>query len=299
MSGGRIARRFNALAEQGRRALIPYIVAGDPFRDSTPALMHRLAAAGADVLELGVPFSDPMAEGPVIQRAHERALAKGIRLRDALDMVAEFRGKDADTPVLLMGYANPVEAMGYGAAAAAGRAAGLDGWLTVDLPPEEAEGFNRELRQAGIDAIYLAAPTTPAPRLQRIADAATGFIYYVSFRGVTGAAHLDTGEVAARLAELRRCTRLPVAVGFGIKDAESAAAVAAVADGVVVGSALVSLLAERAAAGGDAESVMEAAAKFTAELSRAVAKGRSLQSPPVGSSAPPQGGSNRSGRPKQ
>ena len=262
----RIARRFKTLANRGRRALIPYIVAGDPFRDCTPVLMHRLVAAGADLIELGVPFSDPMAEGPVIQRGHERALSRGVALKDALGMVAEFRQQDDQTPVLLMGYANPVEGMGYARLAQAGREAGLDGLLTVDMPPEEAADLSGELRQVGIDTIRLIAPTTPPPRIRRIAEAASGFIYYVSFRGVTGAGHLDAGEVAGGLAEIRRCTKLPVAVGFGIKAPQDAAAIAAVADGVVVGSALVSLLAERAAGGATEEEVLAAAAEFTASL---------------------------------
>lgn len=235
----RIAARFEQLAAGGRKAVIPYIVAGDPDLEITVPLMHKLVAAGADVIELGVPFSDPMSEGPVIQLAHERALANGVSLRDALAVVKTFREQDPDTPVLLMGYANPVEHMGYGRFADAAADAGLDGLLTVDIPPEEVDALNAELHRVGMDNIFLVAPTTPDARIQRIVDQASGFIYYVSLKGVTGAGHLDTQDVAMHLSRIREHTGLPVAVGFGIKDAASAAAVAALADGVVVGSALI------------------------------------------------------------
>lgn len=244
----RIAGRFAQLAAQGRKALIPYIVAGDPSREATVPLMHALVAAGADIIELGVPFSDPMSEGPVIQQAHERALAHHTRLRDVLAMVTEFRQQDADTPVLLMGYANPVEHMGYAAFADAAAAAGVDAALTVDLPPEEVADLNRELRRVGMDNIFLVAPTTPAERIRTIVEQASGFIYYVALKGVTGAGHLDVDDVAAHLAQIRAHTALPLAVGFGIKDAQSAAAIGRLADGVVVGSALVSQLANAAGA---------------------------------------------------
>lgn len=245
----RLAQRFRDLAAARRRALIPYVVAGDPAAAATVPLLHALVAAGADVLELGVPFSDPMSEGPVIQRAHERALAAGMRLRGALDLARAFRRDDPHTPLVLMGYANPVEHMGYDSFADAAAAAGVDGLLTVDLPPEEVEGVNRELKRVGLDNIFLAAPTTPAPRLEVIAAQASGFIYCVSLKGVTGAGNLDNDEVGRQVAALRRCTALPVCVGFGIKDAASAAAVARVADGVVVGSALVDCYAGAIAAG--------------------------------------------------
>lgn len=269
-SVGRIAGRFADLAQAGKRALIPYIVAGDPFEDFTVQLMHRLVAAGADIIELGVPFSDPMAEGPVIARGHQRALEKGVSLRDVLAMVASFRQIDQQTPVLLMGYANPVEGMGYERFARAAAAAGLDALLTVDMPPEEVEGLNVELKQVGIDNIFLVAPTTSHERIEKIAEVATGFVYYVSFKGVTGAGLLDVDAVGERLAEIRSCCDLPLAVGFGIRDPETAAAVAQVADGVVVGSALVQLMADQAEAGAEPEAVAEAAAKLLAALRSAI-----------------------------
>jgi tryptophan synthase alpha chain len=265
-SVGRIAGRFAELAQAGRRALIPYIVAGDPFGDFTVQLMHRLVAAGADIIELGVPFSDPMAEGPVIARAHQRALEKGVSLRDVLAMVASFRQTDQQTPVLLMGYANPVEGMGYEQFARAAQEAGLDALLTVDMPPEEVEALNSELKQVGIDNIFLVAPTTPRERIEKIAEVATGFVYYVSFKGVTGAGLLDVDAVGQRLAEIRSCCDLPLAVGFGIRDPETAAAVARVADGIVVGSVIVQLMADQAEAGAGPDAVAESAAKLLAAL---------------------------------
>jgi tryptophan synthase alpha chain len=255
----RIAGRFQELAGQGRTAMIPYVVAGDPGRDVTVPLMHRLVAAGADIIELGVPFSDPMSEGPVIQLAHERALANGTALRHVLQMVSEFRQQDSTTPVLLMGYANPVEHMGYGAFADAATAAGVDGLLTVDIPPEEVGKLNIELQRVGMDNIFLIAPTTPRERIGRIATQASGFIYYVSLKGVTGAGHLDVDDVSHHIDLIRGHSDLPVAVGFGIKDADSARAVAAVADGVVVGSALVDRMARALDDGGDHEAVIAAA----------------------------------------
>jgi tryptophan synthase alpha chain len=263
---GRIARRFAELAGVGKRALIPYVVAGDPFADFTVQLMHQLVAAGADIIELGVPFSDPMAEGPVIQRGHERALDKGISLHHALAMVAEFRQRDDNTPVLLMGYTNPVAGMGYAAFADAAQAAGLDALLTVDMPPEEVTELNTELKRVGIDNIFLVAPTTLPQRIEKIAEVATGFVYYVSVKGVTGAGHLDVSAVGERLAEIRACSNLPIAVGFGIKDAATAAAIGQVADGVVVGSALVQLMADAAAAGDGPDAVCAAAVQFMTQL---------------------------------
>jgi tryptophan synthase alpha chain len=256
----RIAGRFQQLAEQGRTALIPYLVGGDPGLDVTVPLMHRLVEAGADIIEVGVPFSDPMAEGPVIQLGHERALANGTSLARILDMVREFREKDDETPVLLMGYANPVEKMGYDTFAAAAADAGVDGLLTVDIPPEEVECVSAALKRVGMDNIFLVAPTTPAERIKRIASQASGFIYYVSLKGVTGAGHLDPVDVASRVAEIRRHSDLPVAVGFGIKDAASAKAISSVADGVVVGSALVSALAQAIDSDGDHGAAVTAAA---------------------------------------
>jgi tryptophan synthase alpha chain len=235
----RISERFGELRVNRRKALIPFITAGDPKPWVTVPTMHALVEAGADILELGVPFSDPMADGPVIQRASERALKHNTSLRDVLGMVREFRKKDQRTPIVLMGYLNPIEAMGYETFASEASEAGVDGVLTVDLPPEEAETFLVAVRAKGIDPIFLLAPTTDAARMDRICRAAGGFVYYVSIKGVTGAAHLDIEGVAQRLAEVRRHTDLPVGVGFGIRDAESAAQIAQIADAVIVGSALV------------------------------------------------------------
>lgn len=271
-SVGRIAGRFAELAQAGKRALIPYVVAGDPFADFTVDLMHALVAAGADIIELGVPFSDPMAEGPVIARGHQRALEKGVSLRDTLAMVADFRRTDQQTPVLLMGYTNPVMGMGSKAFAEAAGQAGLDALLTVDMPPEEVEELNAELKLAGIDNIFLVAPTTPLERIEKIAELATGFVYYVSFKGVTGAGLLDVDAVERRLAEIRRFTDLPLAVGFGIKDPESAAAVARVADGVVVGSAIVQLMADTAESGAAADQVIETAAQMLSAIRSGIDK---------------------------
>jgi tryptophan synthase alpha chain len=258
------------LAGTGRKALITYLVAGDPCPEITVPLMQRMVAEGADIIELGVPFSDPMAEGAVIQLAHERALAQGTSLRDAIDLVRRFREKDGDTPVLLMGYANPVEHMGYSAFAEAAGDAGMDALLAVDLPPEEIARINAELRRVGMDMILLVAPTTPPPRVEKIVAEASGFIYYVSLKGVTGSGSLDLESVRSGVAGIREYTGLPVAVGFGIKDAASARAVATVADGVVVGSALVSCAAETVAAGGDHAAVIDAVGRLVGELRRAV-----------------------------
>ncbi|GAB6043693.1 tryptophan synthase subunit alpha [Endothiovibrio diazotrophicus] len=235
----RIAQRFDDLKATGRKALIPYVTAGDPNPEVTVPLMHELVAAGADIIELGVPFSDPMADGPVIQAACERALAHKVGLRRVLEMVREFRTKDDATPVVLMGYLNPVEVIGYDAFAASALEAGVDGVLTVDLPPEEGHGLTEALHAKGLDPIFLIAPTSDRSRIERIAALASGFMYYVSLKGVTGAANLDVASVEAKLAEIRELSALPLGVGFGIKDAASAKAVAAVADAVVVGSALV------------------------------------------------------------
>ncbi|MBI3571587.1 MAG: tryptophan synthase subunit alpha [Gammaproteobacteria bacterium] len=243
----RIAQKFETLKQAGRRALIPYITAGDPEPWVTVPLMHALVKNGADILELGVPFSDPMADGPVIQRASERALKHKISLRHVLAMVREFREKDKTTPVVLMGYLNPVEVMGYERFAKEAAAAGVDGVLTVDLPPEEAEGFQAAMKGQGLDTIFLLAPTSPVERIQIIAKAASGFIYYVSLRGVTGAANLDVREVTAKLKEIRAHTKLPLGVGFGISGPEAAAQVATVADAVIVGSAVVKRMEEMAA----------------------------------------------------
>lgn len=233
----RIDRCFAELA--GRKALIPFITAGDPNPGLTVALMDALVAGGADILELGVPFSDPMADGPVIQRASERALVHNVGLRDVLAMVADFRQHNATTPVVLMGYLNPVEAMGYAEFAKAAQAAGVDGLLTVDCPPEEAEALSLALHAEGLAPIYLIAPTTPADRLAGIARHARGYVYYVSLKGVTGAANLDVAEVARRVAAIRTHIQLPIGVGFGIRDGQTARQVADVSDAVVIGSRLV------------------------------------------------------------
>ena len=240
----RIANRFTELKAAGRKALIPYITAGDPQPGVTVSLMHALVEAGADIVELGVPFSDPMADGPVIQLACERALEHGTTLKHVLAMVAEFRQQDTDTPVVLMGYLNPVEIFGYEAFAKAASEAGVDGLLTVDLPPEEAEAPAALLKQYGIDPIFLLAPTTTEARAATICQYASGFIYYVSIKGVTGAAALNVAEVETKLAGLRKQTKLPIGVGFGIRDATTAKAVGAVADAVIVGSALVQKIAD-------------------------------------------------------
>jgi tryptophan synthase alpha chain len=236
----RIESTFRALAETGRKALIPYITAGDPHPQHTVALMHALIAGGADIIELGVPFSDPMADGPTIQLACERALVHGTSLRQVIGMVAEFRKTNAKTPVVLMGYMNPIEVMGIEVFARSAAAAGVDGVLVVDLSVEEAPDELPALRQSGLDVIFLLAPTSSAARIDAAARLAGGYLYYVSLKGVTGARTLDVSSVAEKVAEIRRHTRLPVAVGFGIRDGASAAAVARIADGVVVGSALVS-----------------------------------------------------------
>ncbi|MFV0478528.1 MAG: tryptophan synthase subunit alpha [Parahaliea sp.] len=266
----RIAERFQQLAARQRKALIPYLVAGDPSVELTVPLMHSLVEAGADIIELGVPFSDPMSEGPTIQLAHERALANGVSLRDVLAMVMQFRERDTDTPVLLMGYANPVERMGYGAFVEAADAAGVDALLTVDIPPEEVDALNTELNRVGMDNIFLIAPTTPDARRRLIADQASGFIYYVALKGVTGAGHLDTDEVARQLACIRKHTALPLAVGFGIKDTASAQAVAAVADGVVVGSALVDCIAAAAIENADVATLQQRASRMLANIRQGI-----------------------------
>ncbi|MGE5623968.1 MAG: tryptophan synthase subunit alpha [Bacillota bacterium] len=263
----RIAKRFAELKETGRSALVPYITAGDPAKDATVPLMQALVRAGADALELGVPFSDPSADGPVIQAACERALAAGTTLKDVLAMVREFRKSDRDTPVILMGYLNPMEAMGAESFAASAADAGVDGVLTVDMPPEESEPLAGLLRTKGLDPIFLLSPTTDAVRARRIAETASGFVYYVSLKGVTGAARLDVDAVRERLAGIRRHTALPVGVGFGVRDAASAAALAGVADAVIVGSAIVGRIAEHR---GNPERMRSEVAGFVAGLRRAM-----------------------------
>jgi tryptophan synthase alpha chain len=235
----RISGCLEKLKSEGRKALIPYFMAGDPEPGITVPLMHAVVKAGADIIELGVPFSDPMADGPVIQRAAERALEHHTSLHDVLAMVVEFRKKDSETPVVIMGYLNPVEVMGYGAFAEAAAKAGVDGALTVDLPPEEAGELVAAFKSQQLDPIFLLAPTSDDSRIQLICEAASGYVYYVAVKGVTGAGNLEVQAVADKLEQIRKHTTLPVGVGFGIKDAASAAAVGNVADAVVVGSALV------------------------------------------------------------
>lgn len=235
----RISTTLQGLRGQGRKALIPYITAGDPNPVITVPLMHVMVRNGADVIELGVPFSDPMADGPVIQRASERALVHGVSLRDVLAMVAEFRRSDIATPVVLMGYANPIEAMGYEKFTTLAAASGVDGVLTVDYPPEECADFVAALKARDMDTIFLLAPTTEPARVDSIVRAASGFVYYVSLRGVTGATHLDIADVAKKVAAIRHSTSLPIGVGFGVRDVQTAKQVAEIADAVVVGSRIV------------------------------------------------------------
>jgi tryptophan synthase alpha chain len=235
----RIQGRFEALAKAKRKALIPYITAGDPSPQLTVPLLHALVEGGADIIELGVPFSDPMADGPVIQRSGERALRHGVGLADVLGMVTEFRRTDRSTPVALMGYANPIEAMGTRAFLERARSAGVDGVIVVDYPPEECAEFAELAKARDIDPIFLLAPTSTDKRIHEVARCGSGYIYYVSLRGVTGAAHLDLSDVAARIPKIRAATKLPIGVGFGIRDAESARRVAETADAVVIGSRLI------------------------------------------------------------
>ncbi|HEX8961362.1 MAG TPA: tryptophan synthase subunit alpha [Rhodocyclaceae bacterium] len=235
----RIPATFQRLDAAKRRALIPFITAGDPEPGLTVALMHALVEGGADVIELGVPFSDPMADGPTIQRASERALAYGVSLRIVLGMVKEFRKRDAATPVVLMGYANPIEAYGADAFVADAAAAGVDGVLVVDYPPEECREFARQMKSGGLDPIFLLAPTSSEARFAEVAEIGSGYIYYVSLKGVTGSAALDLDAVTQRIPAIREKVRMPVGVGFGIRDGAAAARIATVADAVVIGSRII------------------------------------------------------------
>ena len=242
----RIQTTFERLQAQGRTALIPYVTAGFPFADITPALMHGMVEAGADIIELGVPFSDPMADGPVIQKAGEKALALGIGMREVLDQVRDFRLRNKTTPVVLMGYANPVERYdqvnGENAFVDDAAEAGVDGVLVVDYPPEECEAFAAQLRERSMDLIFLLAPTSTPERMAQVARVASGYVYYVSLKGVTGSAALDTSAVEAMLPRIRAHVNIPVGVGFGIRDAATAQAVGRVADAVVIGSRIIQLL---------------------------------------------------------
>jgi tryptophan synthase alpha chain len=235
----RIQGRFEALAKAKRKALIPYITAGDPHPSLTVPLMRALVESGADILELGVPFSDPMADGPVIQRSGERALKHGVGLSDVLSMVKDLRKSDDTTPIVLMGYANPIEAMGIDKFAAAAQAAGIDGVIVVDYPPEECLEFSALMKRNGVDPIFLLAPTSTKKRIDEVARSGSGYLYYVSLRGVTGAANIDLSDVASHIPQIRAATKLPIGVGFGIRDAESARRVAQTADAVVIGSRII------------------------------------------------------------
>ncbi len=266
----RIAATFEGLRAQGRTALIPFVTAGDPEKAVTVPLMHTLVENGADIIELGVPFSDPMADGPVIQRASERSLVHHTSLHDVLDMVREFRRENDSTPVVLMGYLNPIEVMGYALFAQAAAQAGVDGVLTVDIPPEEGDDFLGALREQQIDPIYLLAPTSTAERIQRITASASGFVYYVSLKGVTGASNIDVSAVSEKLKAIRASTDLPVGVGFGIKDADTAAAMGQIADAVVVGSALVSRVEEYA---GDTPRILSSVGEMLSSMRAALDKG--------------------------
>jgi tryptophan synthase alpha chain len=261
----RIPTIFERLARARRKALIPFITAGDPSPQATVPLMHALVKSGADVVELGVPFSDPMADGPVIQRSSERALRHGVSLETVLGYVTEFRKRDDATGLVLFGYANPIEAMGVERFVERSRTAGVDGVLVVDYPPEECGPFAELVKNNGMDLIFLLAPTSTESRIGRIVGLASGYIYYVSLRGVTGASHLDVGDVATRVAAIRRQTSLPVGVGFGIRDGETARAVGAVADAVVIGSRLIQEM-EEAPAG----AAIERAGAFLAGIRRAL-----------------------------
>lgn len=265
----RIQTLFERLRCEGRTALIPFITAGDPTTELTLELMHRMVAAGADLIELGVPFSDPIADGPVIQRATERALANGVSLRDVLDIVRRFRETNDQTPVVLMGYLNPIEVMGSETFAQAASEAGVDGALIVDVPPEESHELVDAVKAQGLDLVYLLAPTSDASRIDAIAEVASGFVYYVSVKGVTGAGNLDVEEVRAKLDAIRARIDLPVGVGFGIRDAAAAAEVARVADAVIVGSAIVGRI-EALAQEGQADRIPAVVGDFLGELRAAI-----------------------------
>jgi tryptophan synthase alpha chain len=265
----RIPATFERLARDKRKALIPYITAGFPYADITPDLMHAMVEAGCDVIELGVPFSDPMADGPVIQKAGERALALGIGLSHVLEMVRSFRQRDADTPVVLMGYANPVERYelthGAGAFARDAAAAGVDGVLIVDYPPEECEVFATQLKSHGLDLIFLLAPTSTDQRIQQVARVASGYVYYVSLKGVTGAGNLDTAAVEAALPRIRRHVKIPVGVGFGIRDAVTARTIGRVADAVVIGTKVIQIVEDQ-----PREQVLPALSSFLRDIRAAL-----------------------------
>ena len=261
----RIPSTFAALAAQNKKGLIPFITAGDPSPALTVPLMHALVAGGANIIELGIPFSDPMAEGPVIQRACERALKFNVGIQDVIGFVREFRKTDSTTPVVLMGYANPIEHMGQAAFIQAAKEAGVDGAIVVDYPPEECVEFARNMEENGLDPIFLLAPTSTEERIKQVAEAGRGFSYYVSLKGVTGAAHIDTEEVARRIAAIRKHVKLPVGVGFGIRDAATAKLVGSVADAVVIGSRIIQELENT-----PQERAVDAVQSFIAEIRKAL-----------------------------
>lgn len=265
----RIETCFNTLKKQNKKALIPFVTAGDPSPDQTAAIMHELVAAGADILELGVPFSDPMADGPVIQRASERALEKGTNTDDVFNIVKEFRSTNDVTPIILMGYLNPIEVMGYQTFAEKASKAGVDGLIIVDLPPEESDEFSAVIKPLELDHIFLISPTTHGERLEKVCEVASGFLYYVSLKGVTGSNQLDIEAVNEKLAEIRSKTDLPVGVGFGISDAQIAEAVGRVCDAVVVGSALVQRIADNA---DNVENMKKEIASFIGSMRQALDK---------------------------
>lgn len=265
MTVSRITSTFARLRAEKRKALIPFVTAGDPEPAQTVAIMHALVEGGADVIELGVPFSDPMADGPVIQRSSERALKHGISLRDVLRFVAEFRRNNNSTPIVLMGYANPIERIGYEPFVKAAREAGVDGVLVVDYPPEECQDWLAALQGSGIDPIFLLSPTSSDARIGLVSKAASGYIYYVSLKGVTGASHIDTRDVEAMIGRIRKLTQVPVGVGFGIRDPETARRIAAVADAVVIGSLIVQRLVD-APAGQQASTAKTLMAQFRTAL---------------------------------
>jgi tryptophan synthase alpha chain len=269
----RIKSKFEALAASGKKGLIPFMTAGDPDPARTVEFMHALAAGGADVIELGVPFSDPMADGPVIQQSSERALAKGVTLKSVLADVKRFRETDNVTPVVLMGYANPIERMGAEAFAAAAQEAGVDGVLVVDYPPEESVEFAAKMKAADIDPIFLLAPTSTDERIAEVGRMASGYVYYVSLKGVTGAANLDVASIASKIPAIKARVPLPVGVGFGIRDAQTAAAVAEVSDAVVIGSRIVQLL-QQAAPDTAADSLTQFIADIRTALDAVSDKGR-------------------------
>ena len=263
----RIAKRFEALGNEHRKALVTFITAGDPSTEVTLSMMHALVAAGANIIELGVPFSDPMADGPVIQLANERALVNGVTMSDVFGIVQRFRESDQDTPVVLMGYLNPIEAKGYERTAQQAAEAGVDGFIVVDAPPEESHDLHAALRAQQLDLVFLIAPNTDEMRIRKICSQASGFVYYVSLKGVTGAGHLDVAAVEKKVAQIKSLTDLPVGVGFGISDGATAASIAAVSDAVVVGSALITRVAERLS---DTTTIPEHVAKLAQSMRAAM-----------------------------